>query len=246
MGTFSALLALCAGNSPQRPVTQSFDAFFDLEPNKWLSNQWWDWWFETPSSLLWRHCNVHWKCWHCDSHFTRVTESNWKYASRSACNGLVPKRRQAVTWTNDDPVSWRHIMSLCHNALTLSGLVTPNGSTLLHVMFVAWRHQAIIWTNVDLDPCRHMASLGHNELKLFIMGWVEKILELYPLCVTLCFLLKSGLVMWKVMQIQLVMCLPSCILNDDDDDDDDDDNNNDEIKFRYIRLRKLSFTKPEW
>ena len=49
------------------------------------------------------------------------------------------------------------------------------------------------------------------------------------------------------MQIQLVMYLPLCILNDDDDDDDDDDdNNNDEIKFRYICLRKFSFTKPEW
>ena len=39
METFSALLALCAGNSPvtgefpsQRPVTHSFDVFFDLRP----------------------------------------------------------------------------------------------------------------------------------------------------------------------------------------------------------------------
>ena len=37
METFSALLAICAGNSPvagefpaQRPVTRSFDIFFDL------------------------------------------------------------------------------------------------------------------------------------------------------------------------------------------------------------------------
>ena len=37
MKTFSALLALCAGNSPaigefllQRPVTRSFDVFFEL------------------------------------------------------------------------------------------------------------------------------------------------------------------------------------------------------------------------
>ena len=41
METFSALLAICAGNSPvpgeipaQRPVTQSFDVFFDLHLNK--------------------------------------------------------------------------------------------------------------------------------------------------------------------------------------------------------------------
>ena len=65
METFSALLAICAGNSPvsgdfpaQRPVTRSFDVFFDLRLNKRLSKQWWGWWFETPSCSLWRHCNV--------------------------------------------------------------------------------------------------------------------------------------------------------------------------------------------
>ena len=64
METFSVLLTLCAGNSPvtgefpaQRPVTRSFDAFFDLRLNKRLSKQSWGLWFETPSRLLWRHCN---------------------------------------------------------------------------------------------------------------------------------------------------------------------------------------------
>ena len=45
----------------QRPVTRNFDVFFDLRPNKRLSKQWWGWWFETPSSPLWRHCNVYHK-----------------------------------------------------------------------------------------------------------------------------------------------------------------------------------------
>ena len=45
-------------NSPtQRPVTWSFDVFFDLRPNKRLSKQSWGWWFETPSHPLWRHRN---------------------------------------------------------------------------------------------------------------------------------------------------------------------------------------------
>ena len=64
METFSVLLAICAGNWPvpgefpaQRPVTRSFDVFFDLHPNKRLSKQWWGWWFETASSPLWRYCN---------------------------------------------------------------------------------------------------------------------------------------------------------------------------------------------
>ena len=67
MEIFSALLAICAGNSPvpgefplQRPVTRSFDVFFDLRLNNRLSKQLWDWWLETQSHPLWRHCNVLW------------------------------------------------------------------------------------------------------------------------------------------------------------------------------------------
>ena len=41
--TFSALMAICAGNHRTR--------------NKRLSKQWWCWWFETPSCPLWRHRN---------------------------------------------------------------------------------------------------------------------------------------------------------------------------------------------
>ena len=62
---FSALLAFCAGNSPvtgefpsQRPVTWSFDVFFDLRLNKRLSKQPWGWWLEMTSRSLWRRCNV--------------------------------------------------------------------------------------------------------------------------------------------------------------------------------------------
>ena len=42
----------------QRPVTRSFDVFFDLRQNKRLSKRSWGLWFETPSHPLWRHCNV--------------------------------------------------------------------------------------------------------------------------------------------------------------------------------------------
>ena len=64
METFSALLTICAGNSPvtgdfpaQRPVTRIFDVFFDLHLNKLLSKQCSGWWFETASRSLWSHCN---------------------------------------------------------------------------------------------------------------------------------------------------------------------------------------------
>ena len=57
----SALLALCAGNSPvtgvfpsQRPVARRVDVFFDLRLNKRLSEHSRGWWFETPQ----RRCDV--------------------------------------------------------------------------------------------------------------------------------------------------------------------------------------------
>ena len=36
---------------------QGRGVFFDLCQNKWWKKQWWNWWFETPSLPLWRHCN---------------------------------------------------------------------------------------------------------------------------------------------------------------------------------------------
>ena len=65
METFSALLALCEGDSPvtgelpsQRPVTRRFDIVFDLRLNKRLNKHSRRRWFESPSRLLWRHSNA--------------------------------------------------------------------------------------------------------------------------------------------------------------------------------------------
>ena len=64
METFSVLLVLCGGISvtgefpSQKPLTQSFDVFFDLRLNKWLIKQARRLWFETPPLSLLRRCNV--------------------------------------------------------------------------------------------------------------------------------------------------------------------------------------------
>ena len=49
----------------QRPVTWSFDVFFELRLNKRWSKQSWGWWFETPSRLydvtvMWRRFPYNW------------------------------------------------------------------------------------------------------------------------------------------------------------------------------------------
>ena len=66
METFYALLALCEGNPPvtgrfpsKRPVTQSFDIFFDLCLNKRPRKQSRRRWFEIPLRSLWHHCDVY-------------------------------------------------------------------------------------------------------------------------------------------------------------------------------------------
>ena len=58
---FRATGLLCGASGEflaQRPVTRSFDAWFDLCLNKLLRKQSWGWWFETLWRPLWRHCNV--------------------------------------------------------------------------------------------------------------------------------------------------------------------------------------------
>ena len=112
METFSALLDICARNSPvpcdfpaQRPVTRSFDVFFDLRPNKRLSKQWWGWWFEAPSSPLSRHCNVHSR-WHAPGNLCSWLASSltaWNATTKqSIINQLIPP------WTKWPPFSRRH------------------------------------------------------------------------------------------------------------------------------------------
>ena len=88
METFSALLAICAGNSPvpgkfpsQRPVTRSFDGFVDLRLNKRLSKQSWGWWFETLSYPLWRHCNA--------QSTTDINRGNLELKKKNILNELV-------------------------------------------------------------------------------------------------------------------------------------------------------------
>ena len=57
METFSALLALCAGNSPVTLTKASDAGFLWSGLNKRLGKQSGRRWFEMPSRSLWRHCN---------------------------------------------------------------------------------------------------------------------------------------------------------------------------------------------
>ena len=84
------------GESPsQRPVTRSFDAFFDLRLNKQLTKQLWGWWFETPSWPLLHQCNAA-----CLNHWGWVIYASVKHTIVASDNGLSPIRRLAIIWSN--------------------------------------------------------------------------------------------------------------------------------------------------
>ena len=73
----------------QRPVTRSFDVFFDLSLNKRLSKQSRGWWFETQSRPLWRLCN--------GDKETNGFPSYW-YVSKIVCFMIVMWHLCYVIW----------------------------------------------------------------------------------------------------------------------------------------------------
>ena len=119
METFSALLVICAGNSPvpgefpaQRPVTRSFDVFFDLRLNKRLSKQSWGWWFETLSPPLWRHrhgqanitnSKLHLSLWSNPTQ-TRTTNQSWKNVQLPTTDLAYQKRTNQKAFSLDNLV----------------------------------------------------------------------------------------------------------------------------------------------
>ena len=130
MKTLSALLAICAGNSPvpgefpaQRPVTRSFDVFFDLSLNKRLSKQSWGWWFETPSHPSQWHRNV-------KIHCGPPSDATWRHRTGATLGQvmLVAWRHQAITWTNVDWSSMRssdnHRRAISHEITQPSWIIT--------------------------------------------------------------------------------------------------------------------------
>ena len=122
METFSALLAICAGNSPvpdefpaQWPVTRSFDVFFHLRLNKRLSKHAWGWWFETLSRPLWRHRNVLNDRW-CRCYFSLFMQSWQQHLPQRAHNNnvfMTSKRRRRRRFDVMKTLSLRHYCVMC-------------------------------------------------------------------------------------------------------------------------------------
>ena len=175
--TFSALLALCAGISPvifefpsHRPVTWSFDAFFDLRLNKWLSKQSRIWWLETPSPQLWRHCNE--SCFIALSqttgtpvnHRLHIDPKCWLKEIRGLCY-LGHLLRRKISSTNENRSwTWNYIIINAKGIISHAWLIwcwslwvsnyipqKPWTELLIHVIY-------LIWSGSTKWPCNVVLS----------------------------------------------------------------------------------------
>ena len=120
----------------QRPVTRSFDVFFDLRLNKRLSKQSWGWWFETLSRPLWRHCNV--MSFHVTGgqwcHRPHVLGQSWGDVAHTTClQTLRLETRLGPGGGNGGRHgSWLH----CLQGYRLGPWVTPGLMPMLYVVVV--------------------------------------------------------------------------------------------------------------
>ena len=91
----------------QRPVTRSFNVFFDRRLNKRLSKQSRGWWFETLSCSLWRHSNVPvWCHWLFNSCSVLSVCSEWLV--KWLVNAYIKHLQMSSTYIYNEPCHWKN------------------------------------------------------------------------------------------------------------------------------------------
>ena len=162
---------ICAGNSPvpgefpaQRPVTRSFDVFFDLRLNKWLNKQSSGWWFETLSLPLWRHSND-----------VRITYSSYAPAAERGPTGFYTD-----TELTSSTLPWfLRLLTLAQmgkpgeslkNQLRANPRYTSLlGHLVLPPLAASYLASKSAWSNINVRSCRfnflHWLSVNELEKK---------------------------------------------------------------------------------
>ena len=130
----------------ERPVTRSFDVFFDLRPNKRLSKQWRGWWFETLSRPFWRHRNgltpyrsiLPWKdtvLWY--AHEGALTRHFIKHKKPSETETSIPPGN---IFTNMDGFKSQHrLVIACPDMCGMKFPIHSQTSTATPLGFVNWK-----------------------------------------------------------------------------------------------------------
>ena len=159
METFSALLAICAGNSPipsefpaQRLVTRSFDVFCDLRLNKRLSKQSWGWWFVTLLRPLWRQYNARLSTTVFLTKFVSIFALTWPLESKLLSSDI----RNAIHLQKWTYVSeYENVFDVIITLLLCSASTGVTAYVNYHPIqgMKTNQHRTVIWSHGDLTIC---------------------------------------------------------------------------------------------
>ena len=126
----------------QRPVTRSFDVFFDLR----LNQQWRRRWFETPLRILWRHCNVELKL-----HGLLATTE--KHRQHNTLSGRTVRKYTIITSSNKAGITVR-----CrYNAVNFLINIHKNSSPVMTGYGVSFCGSSI-WLIFCLSFCNYSCN----------------------------------------------------------------------------------------
>ena len=142
----------------QRPVTRSFDVFFDLCLNKRLSKQPWGWWFETPAWSLWRHRNDY------GNHVHIMTHPHINN-KQLACTLPIHLQQWRLCWLRSVS-SWDHQRG--HPLLKSMGPQGDNDEAGRMCMSTkSWRqHDSLVeCQSLDIMNCRCNAATTRTRVK---------------------------------------------------------------------------------
>ena len=178
---------LCGECTTQRPVTRSFDVFFDLRLNKRLRKQPWGWWFEMLSWSLWRHCNdlIHHYYYNCIFH-------NWseRFLKSVMCEAFTQNSTlcamacwttlvSQISFTRRTKRNCTNVCLLCPNIFEFIDIIYPQKQhNLRSIVWFRMFHVSLICTNefthsglvvpygiIDLCHVWVENSLLHDDMK---------------------------------------------------------------------------------
>ena len=148
----------------QRPVTRSFDVFFDLHLNKRLSKQSWGWWFETLSRPLWRHRNesTH-TSWHALHQGPHPSWANCRPRLEDSTPQFWNSGRGLIQVSDPDPIwSQTYPMGFISGLRAGQPMTSISCCTRKAVMSRAVWGMALSWTYTKFHPKKARRPMKHT------------------------------------------------------------------------------------
>ena len=155
-----------AGNSPvpgefptQRPVTRSFDVYFDLRPNKRLSKQSSGWRFESQSRPLWRHRNgtINLSRTHDNSKIWKHFPHHWPFVR--GIHQVTVDSPYKGPFMRSFNFFWQFVEQTVNWPMIWDAILMFHGHSYSHTIY-CWQ----CCFSVKLHPCNLLSIICHSDV----------------------------------------------------------------------------------